>query len=131
MRGRCERSGYLGDNYHVLAFDSIVEKAAERTADQAVHWLISRGYICEAVSECAYGEDGRGHKAGPEWLEIADEAEMQRLWSIWSKRTGQPAPSASETLGEFLALEINGVQASSRRGVHTAGENCSPTEEGI
>ena len=35
----------MGDNYQVLAFDSIEEEAAQDAADQAVRWMISRRYL--------------------------------------------------------------------------------------
>lgn len=120
----------MSDNYQTFAFDSIDEKDAHAVADHAIRWLVSRGYIADALSECSYGSDGLGHKPCPNWREIIDEVELQRLWNVWSARTGKPSPSAHEDIERFLALQINGVEASRRRSVHTSGQNCGPGLEG-
>jgi len=122
----------MSDNYQTLAFDSIEPEDAASVAEQSIRWLIANSYISEELSDCVYGsKDGLGHKPGGRWREIVDEQEDQRLWNVWASRTGKPPPQASERLADFLRLQINGVEASSKRSAHCSGENCEASVSGV
>jgi hypothetical protein len=114
---RIEKS-QMSDNYQTLAFDSIDESEAVSAAERAIQWMIANGYVCAERTDCVYGsEDGLGHRPGPRWRELVDESEEQRLWDLWSRRTGQPAPIAAEMVDQFLPLAINGLEATTGRHV--------------
>lgn len=111
----------MSENHQVLAFDSIQEEAAPDTIERAVTWLISNGYVCEALSECALGsEGGLGHRPGPNWRDVVDLEEEQRRWDLWGKALGRTPPDASEVLGDFLRLSTNCVETKKTRSVETA-----------